>query len=94
MADFSNLTELQQELLTFHGWRVGQTYPDGSVWFQPRKSTIRKLQVRGLIFAHVKSIPPSCFGGVYMEVIEWHVPLSVHMAWCEHCSRQQFGEVA
>ena len=92
MTDFSNLTELQQELLTFHGWRVGQTYPDGSAWAQPRKSTIRKLQVRGLIFAHVKREP--CRFGPSMEVIEWHVPQSVHMAWCDHCSRQQSGEVA
>lgn len=85
--DFSNLTERQQELLTFQGWRVGQKYPDGSIWVQPHKSTIRTLQARGLIFAH--SVREHSNVGLSWTVTEWHVPLDVHMAWCEHCARQE-----
>lgn len=73
--DFSKLTPLQEWLLVYQGWRVGQKWPDGSVWTQPGKRTVRKLIDRGLL-TEVES------RDLGMTVTEYVVSLPVHAAFC------------
>lgn len=78
--DFSRLTERQQELLTFGGWRVGDDRP------QPSPRTTSRLIRRGLVERHV-------IEDRSLRIVIYDVPLAVHIAWCEHCSRK-YREVA
>lgn len=78
--DFSGLTRAQQWLLTFQGWEIS------SEAAQPSPRTVAKLIKRGLVVpVEVKEM--TRIGP--MTVTEYRVPLDVHMAWCEHCSRQE-----
>ena len=82
MYDFSKLTPAQEWLICYQGWRVGQTYPDGSVWVQPQKRTVKKLIERGLVTA----VPVQMFGGRFpVTVTEYRVEPEVHLAWCLSC---------
>lgn len=81
--DFSGLTAKQEWLILYQGWRVGQRYPDGSIWLQPSKRTVKKLIERGLMKE---------FEATYMHdnrtklvVTEYHVPIHVHAAYCLFC---------
>ena len=78
--DFSRLTAAQQNLLTFQGWQIGSHYPGGSMRPQPGPRTVRKLIERGLVIPHEVQK-----GG--LTVIEYEIPILVHMAWCEECSK-------
>jgi len=73
--DFTRLTDSQQELLTFGGWtrHCGRK--------QPGNSTVKKLLDRGLI--EKKEVDKS----FRFYIPEYTVPLPVHMAWCERCSK-------
>lgn len=82
--DFSKLTPAQEWLIVYQGWHIGQKYPDGSIWPQPSKRTVKKLLDRGLMFAREVSEPVPGFGS--MTVIEYDVPLDVHMAYCMQCA--------
>jgi hypothetical protein len=73
--DFSKLTTAQQSVLTFQGWEVG------SDMRQPSKATVKKLIERGLVI-------PQEVKTVNMTVIEYQVPIDVHMAWCAHCAKR------
>lgn len=76
--DFTKLTVLQKSLLTFGGWQIGST-----VMYQPAPRSVKKLIDRGLLI----EVPRKDRSGPWtMTVIEYHVPLDVHRAWCEHCS--------
>lgn len=74
--DFSDLSEQQQIVLTYKGWRVTDK-------FQRRPSAVRmkKLIDRGLVIPREISIGGRCW-------TEYEVPLAVHIAWCEHCKRE------
>ena len=76
--DFKDLTENQQKVLTYLGWTVGNV-KDG--YSQPSERTMKKLIARGLAIPHYRQ-----HKGV--EVIEYEVPLAVHMAWCQWCAEQ------
>jgi hypothetical protein len=80
--DFSGLTEEQEWLLVFQGWRIGDKYPS----HQPSKKTVKKLIERGLVIEHevkqMTSIGP-------MTVLEYEVPLHVHMAYCMSCDGKE-----
>ncbi|CAK7069750.1 MAG: hypothetical protein KER_03056 [Kerstersia gyiorum] len=80
--DFSGLTDLQRWLILYQGWRTGQRYPDGSLWPQPGKRTVKKLIDRGLMTAHEVQ---ERSGGLAFSVIEYRVPLHVHAAYCFSC---------
>lgn len=75
--DFTGLTNAQAELLTYQGWEMGSTWPTR----QPHPLTVKKLIERGLLIEHVTTVGR-------MTVREYEVPLSVHMAWCEHCGKE------
>lgn len=79
--DFSRLTPRQEWLICYQGWQVGQKYPDGSMWPQPSKRTVKKLIERGLMTAVECVVPDACMG-IPIRVTEYQVPLEVHMAWC------------
>ena len=74
--NFNNLTENQQELLSFQGWNIGCNRN------QPPKKSMLKLIERGLVIEH-EIIDRG------LSIKEYEVPLSVHIAWCEHCSKQE-----
>lgn len=76
--DFSNLTERQKELLTFQAWTAESATRLGIVSPSPR--AVKKLIDRGLVIQHERR-----FG--YLTIIEYEIPLSVHIAWCEYCAR-------
>lgn len=76
--DFSGLTDAQEWLILFQGWRIGQRYTDGSPWPQPEKRTVKKLIERGLLTEHKVST-----GGLVIS--EYHVPIHVHAAYCLQC---------
>lgn len=80
--DFSRLTGAQQNLLTFQGWQAGSKYPDGSLWPQPQKRTVKKLIERGLVIPHERQYSVC---GFTITVTEYEVPIAVHMAWCMQC---------
>ncbi|MDF3019347.1 MAG: hypothetical protein K0Q92_650 [Steroidobacteraceae bacterium] len=82
--DFSRLTPRQEELLTFGGWILDDAKA-GRV--QPSKRTVAKLIERGLVETSVVKER-------MWDVTQYHVPVDVHIAWCDHCSRQLFPEVA
>ncbi|MBH2008316.1 MAG: hypothetical protein I8H71_01315 [Xanthomonadaceae bacterium] len=70
--DFTNLSMAQQWLLTNQGWERGPNRGTG-----PRRKTVALLIDRGLLIEHkAESGRPDAF----------EVPLSVHIAWCEHCA--------
>lgn len=73
--DFTNLTERQQELLTYGGW-----YGGSRLLPQPSQATVRKLLDRGLLVAH------ELRDGA-LSWTEYEVPTAVHIAWCGHCSK-------
>lgn len=73
--DFTGLTKAQQMLLSFQGWCV----QDAQVRQQPSKRTVAKLIERGLVIPHKRG------SGFY--VMEYEVPIAVHIAWCERCER-------
>ena len=81
--DFSGLTSKQEWLILYQGWRVGQTYPDGSVWPQPSKRTVKKLIERGLMKEFEATYLHE--GRTKVVVAEYHVPLHVHAAYCLSC---------
>lgn len=81
--DFTGLTPTQQGVLTFQGWCVA----DAGQRPQPSKRTVAKLLARGLVVEHINK-------GSIFTVREYEVPLDVHIAWCDYCSRQKFAEVA
>lgn len=84
--DFSGLTDQQQALILHEGWRIGQKHLDGSAWVQPHPRTVKKLIERGLMDA-VESVE---MGGPFrMTVMEYRVPLHVHMAYCAWCAKQE-----
>ena len=85
--DFSKLTPLQEWLICYQGWRVGQTYPDGSVWPQPGKRTVKKLIERGLMTAVSRTVPDR-FMNIPISVTEYHVAPEVHLAWCFSCGSE------
>lgn len=72
--DLTNLTDRQQELLTFAGWGA-----DSSLTPQPSPRTVRKLLERGLLWSRKAQSRGITW-------IEYDVPTHVHIAWCEHCS--------
>ena len=76
--DFSKLTNQHEWLICYQGWRVGQTYPDGSVWPQPSKRAVKKLIERGLMTAYDRQVDG-------LIVTEYDVPIDVHYAWCMTC---------
>jgi hypothetical protein len=78
--DFSDLTESQQWLLTFQGWDTSSTFA------QPSKRTVAKLIERGLVIPHERQAPAGV-GALTMTVVEYEVPLVVHLAWCLECAR-------
>ena len=78
--DFSRLSSNQEWLLLCGGWRIGQTYPDGSIWFQPSARTVKKLIDRGLLFP--VEVRDSRGGLPSMTVTEYRVPIDVHRAYC------------
>lgn len=86
--DFSGLTSKQEWLILYQGWRVGQTYPDGSVWPQPSKRTAKKLIERGLMeerrVPDWRTFPP-------VLVSEYYVPLHVHATYCLCCGNDESG---
>ena len=45
-----------------------------------------KLIERGLVIPHERQVPAGV-GALTMTVIEYEVPLVVHLAWCLMCSR-------
>jgi len=73
--DFTGLTHSQKELLTFSGWNrnCGRK--------QPQKRTVEKLIRRGLI------VERKAKESFMFYIIEYTVPLPVHMAWCKCCSQ-------
>lgn len=73
--DFSGLTYRQREILSFQGWSVSRA----GFLPQPRPSTMRKLIDRGLAIEHETK-----FHG--LKVLEYEVPIPVHMAWCKICA--------
>lgn len=73
---FTGLTSAQKRLLTFQGWTVDEAH----VRRQPSEATMRSLEKRGLAV-----VTPIRLRG--MTVLECHVPIRVHMAWCSHCER-------
>lgn len=77
--DFSGLTEAQEWLILYQGWRVGQTYADGSVWPQPAPRTVKKLIDRGLL----QPVETKRDG---MTVTEYVSSPDVHLAFCLSCS--------
>lgn len=83
--DFSGLTDKQGWLILYQGWRVGQRYPDGSIWPQPSKRTVKKLIERGLMAAVDIRMP----GQMSISVTEYHVPLHVHAAYCLFCDSKE-----
>lgn len=82
--DFSKLTPSQEWLICYQGWRVGQTYPNGSLWPQPSQRTVKKLIERGLMQEVVRTIQSS--KDLSLRITEYHVPLDVHAAWCFSCA--------
>lgn len=84
--DFSGLTSRKEWLLLYQGWRTGQKFPDGSPWPQPQRRTVRNLIDRGLM----KRVEVSERAGpLKVTVIEYHVPLHVHAAFCLHSSQEE-----
>ncbi|WP_067753050.1 hypothetical protein [Orrella dioscoreae] len=81
--DFSNLTPAQECLICLQGWRIGSKYPDGSIWPQPSKRTVKKLIERGLVV--LREVTSALGNGMRMTVTEYEVPLHVHMAYCFQC---------
>ncbi len=79
--DFSDLSTAQKNLLTFDGWQPGSAFTK-----QPTAKTAKKMVDRGLLIEIKRS-----HNG--LSWIEYAVPVAVHMEWCDHCSRQHFGEV-
>jgi hypothetical protein len=75
--DFSRLTIKQKELLSFQGWGI-HSLPEIP---QPLPRTVKKLIERGLVVEH-----KICWRG--MTVIEYEVPISVHIAWCAKCAKE------
>lgn len=73
--DFSRLTPMQEWLICLQGWHIGKKWPDGSIYAQPAKRTVRKLIERGLLV-------PREVGDGMLTVTEYDVPLDVHMAYC------------
>lgn len=86
--DFSGLTPRQGWLLLYQGWRVGQRFPDGSPWPQPQRRTVRKLIDRGLMERVAVTESP---GPLKVTIIEYHVPLHVHMAFCLSCDSKELS---
>lgn len=77
--DFTGLTRVQQNLLTFDGWQIGS-----KLLPQPSPKSVSRLIERGLVTS-IRVRDPSPLGNMF--VTEYYVPTDVHMAWCEHCSR-------
>lgn len=73
--DFARLTQAQQSLLSFQGW----TASEASHRPQPQPRTVAKLIERGLVIQHEVD-----YGR--MIVMEYEVPIPVHIAWCAQCS--------
>ena len=76
--NFSGLTLIQQDVLTFQGWQLRARYPDGSVRRQPSRRSVQKLLDRGLVIAREKRICPVSLPVI---VTEYEVPVAVHIAW-------------
>jgi len=74
--DFTHLSEQQQKLLTYHGWRHGDTFQQ-----QPSQKTAQRLLERGLM------LPREILRGS-MRWTEYDVPDEVHAAWVEFCTQQ------
>ena len=74
--DFRGLTANQQALLTFQGWTV----EDARQRVQPSPKTANKLIDRGLVIAHQ-------FTRYGLSITEYEVPIDVHAAWCDWCSK-------
>ena len=72
--DFTGLTLAQQRLLTLQFFALG---PDKRIG--PRKQTFEPLVARGLLVEHKE---------IHRGNRVYTVPIPVHMAWCDHCSRQ------
>ena len=79
-ADRGEDVSADQWLLTFQGWDTSSTFA------QPSKRTVAKLIERGLVIPHERQVPAGV-GALTMTVIEYEVPLVVHLAWCLMCSR-------
>ena len=76
--NFTDLSSLQQSLLTLGGWHVS----DAPARTQPGKSTVAKLIARGLVLPSAKLVDRVIY------VTEYTVPTAVHIAWCERCARK------
>jgi hypothetical protein len=53
--------------------------------------TLAALEAKGLVVARKQLLPGVAGmwpGNVAVEVTRWHVPLPVHMQWCEWCAAQ------
>lgn len=87
--DFSRLTPAQEWLLVLQGWHVGSKLPDGSPFVQPGKRTVKKLIERGLVVPCERVIDGKPFA---MTVIEYHVPLDVHLAFCMSAGDNNSGK--
>lgn len=80
--DFKGLTHAhaQKELLSFQGWHIDC----GRV--QPGPRTVAKLIERRLLVR--RDVSQHVFGGLSMTVAEYDVPIAVHIAWCDWCTRR------
>lgn len=71
--DFTDLSVRQQWLLTYQGWRHGDSPQP------PLAKTVKPLIDRGLLLARQVERNGA-------QVTEYEVPLPVHAAWCAHCA--------
>ncbi|GAA4321911.1 hypothetical protein GCM10023144_01480 [Pigmentiphaga soli] len=83
--DFSGLTPTQQALLTFGGWDLTSSRP------QPSRRSVAKLIERGLV-VETEAQQRVHNDRFTLTVRTYVVPLDVHIAWCERCSRRKQEE--
>ena len=76
--NFEGLTPIQEWLILYQGWRIGQRFPDGDHWPQPTEDEVRILIERGLM-EEVE------VNQGLMKVKEYRVGIDVHLAYCMAC---------
>lgn len=76
--NFEGLTPIQEYLILYQGWRVGQRFPDGDAWVQPTEDEIRPLIERGLM-----QEVETQYGLVTVK--EYTCGIDVHLAYCMWC---------
>lgn len=80
--DFDRLTKRQQEVLGMVA--ISQDGGHG-------KRTLESLERHGLIERRQER---SSYGrsGAVLAITRWDMPIAVHIAWCDWCSRQEFDD--